>query len=165
MIYNMKYIRLLFKRFAKVVSRPTAVLYKMQRIKSYVAFRGWNWDWSECEAEPHVCTRPIPTPRSSLLRNWQKPPLFVPSSSHLLKKTFHVESNVSHQLDIELPTELPTSNGLNVELTEINKELEHTSQIKKELTHQSSANKELQVTEVKKELTGRNLTSEMKPGR
>ena len=82
----------------------------------------------------------------------------------------NVESN--SQLDIELTTELTTSNGLNLELTQINKELEHTSHLNKELTQQSSANKELtqqssankelQINEVNKE---RNLTAEMKPGR
>ena len=68
-------------------------------------------------------------------------------------------------MDIELPTELTTSNGLNQELTQINKELELTQITKKrepQHTQHSSADKELkeinEVTLINKGLTGRNLT-------
>ena len=65
-------------------------------------------------------------------------------------------------MDIELPTELTTSNGLNQELTQINKELELTQINKNREPQHSSADKELkeinEVTLINKGLTGRNLT-------
>ena len=46
-------------------------------------------------------------------------------------------------MDIELPTELTTSNGLNQELTQINKELELTQINENRKPQHSSADKEL----------------------
>ena len=82
------------KRISKAVSAARKNDISLQNAGNLIS-RDWKWEWSECETEPHVYTRPIRTPRSSYLK----------------PEKLYFESNVNSRWTLSCPLSWPQATG------------------------------------------------------